>query len=530
MPTRSYHGRPHYFRPDWIATSDQTIERDVCIYGGTSAGIIAAVAAARRGRSVIVLNPGLHLGGLTTGGLGHTDFGNKAAIGGLSRDFYRRVGAKYGRGEGGEEWHFEPHIATAVFDDLIEEHDLDIRPAEYLHSVQMDRVDGRTRIAGVRTLGGLTVRARQFIDASYEGDLLARAGVSYTVGRESNATHGETLNGVQARPTHQFSHAVDPYVTPGDPASGTLPDVQALDAPPEGSGDGIIQAYCFRVCMSDDPASQVPFEKPADYDPARYELLRRWLHAEHDPYNETLRPNGTLAKFDGLCVRHKTDTNNHGPVSSDYIGGNWAWPEADYAARERIFQDHVSYQRGLEWARANDPGVPQRYRDAFGRWGLAADEFEETDYWPPQLYIREARRMVSDYIITEHDCLDQRRCKDSVGMGAYAMDSHNCRRFVRDGRVLNEGDVQVKLPGPYPVSYRSIVPRKGECENLTVPVCLSASHIAFGSVRMEPVFMLLAESAAIAVDLCLGSGRGVQDLPYDELRPELERANQVLAT
>ena len=504
------------------------IERDVCIYGGTSAGVVAAVAAVRRGRSVVVLNPGLHVGGLTSGGLGHTDFGNKAAIGGLSRDFYRRVGRRYAREE---EWHFEPHVAAAAFDDLIREHELDLRQAEYLQSVQRDETG--LRLVGLRTLGGLTVRARQFIDATYEGDLLALAGVSYTVGRESNAAYGETLNGVQVHPTHQFSHAVDPYRTPGDPATGTLPDVHHVDTPPAGSGDGLIQAYCFRLCMSDDESNQQRFETPSHYDSARYGLLRRWLHAEHDPYNETLRPDGSLQKFDRLCVPHKTDTNNHGPVSSDYIGGSWAWPEADYQTRERIFQDHVSYQRGLEWTRAHDPGVPQRYRDAFGRWGLAADEFEQTDGWPPQLYVREARRMVSDEVVTEADCLGRRTCDDSVGMGAYAMDSHNCRRFVRvEGgvtRVMNDGDVQVKLPGPYPVSYRSLVPRRGECVNLLVPVCVSASHIAFGSVRMEPVFMLLAESAAVAADLCIDAGCAVQDLPYDELRPELQRAGQVLA-
>ncbi len=523
----------HYFLPQWITPSHEHLDVDVCIYGGTSAGIAAACTAMNRGLSAVLLHPGQRptLGGLTTNGLGYTDFGNQAAIGGWSRGFYRRLGEKYGRAE---EWRFEPHVAEEVYADLLARSGVDVRLAEFLQAADVDA----GRIVRVRMLGGLQVRAKQFIDATYEGDLMAAAGVSFTIGRESNATYGETLNGVQVQPTHQFSHFVDPFVTPGDPSSGTLPGVREGDAPPDGSGDASVQAYCFRVCMTDHHARRVPFPKPDGYDPADFELHRRWYHAGHDEYNETLRHEESdtpwLRKHDRLADAAKTDTNNHGPASSDHIGGNHAWPHATYLQRESIFQDHVRYQQGFYWMMANDPGVPDRYRNVFSTFGLASDEFKQTGHWPAQLYIREARRMVSDYVITEHDCMGRTACEDPVGLGAYAMDSHNCNRVVRvddtgRARVLNEGDVQVKLPGPYPISYRCIVPRRGEVTNLTVPVCLSSSHIAFGSARMEPVFMILGESAAIGADLAIRGGVAVQEVDYRVLRADLEKAEQVLA-
>ena len=526
---------PHYFLPQWITPCDESLDVDLCIYGGTSAGIAAACVAADRGLSVVLLHPGQRttLGGLTTNGLGYTDFGNQAAIGGWSRRFYKRLGEKYGREE---EWKFEPHVADAVFRDLLAAADVDVRMSQFLQAAEVD--DGR--IAALRMLGGMRVRAKMFVDATYEGDLMAAAGVSYATGRESNRQYGETLNGAQVMPTHQFSHFVDPFVTPGDPSSGTLPGIVQRDAPPAGSGDGSVQAYCFRVCMTDDPARRVAFPKPEDYDPLDYELLRRWLNAEHDDYNETLRPAGDggadrpwLRKVDRLADPHKTDTNNHGPMSSDYIGMNHAWPEATYSQRENIFQAHVRYQQGLYWTLANDPAIPDRYREVYGKFGLASDEFASTAHWPAQLYIREARRLVGDYVVTEHDCMGHASCNDPVALGAYAMDSHNCNRVIRADesgrvRVLNEGDVQVKLPSPYAISYRSIVPRRGEVGNLLVPVCVSASHIAFGSARMEPVFMILGESAALAASLAIREGVAVQDMAYASLRRELENAGQVL--
>lgn len=518
----------HYFHTDWIEADNRELQADLCIYGGTAGGVIAAVTAAKRGKRVILLQPGKHLGGMTSGGLGWTDFGRKHVIGGASHAFYRALGEHYGKEE---EWQFEPHVAEEQLEKLLAETDATVLRCQYLDAVRMEG----QRIVGVTMLGGLSVKASIFIDATYEGDLLAKAGVSYHVGRESNEVYGETLNGIQVRNQHQFSHAVDPYVVAGDAGSGLLPFVIADDlTTQQGQGDKRVQAYNFRICMTDDPALIVPWQKPAGFDPRLYVLATRWFNSEKDRYNENVDGDSTVPrKLDIFPNKtpggyHKTDTNNHGPVSSDFIGANYDWPEGDYTTRERLFQDHVTYQQGLYWFIANDASIPKRYRDAYSRWGLANDEFTDTGHWSHQLYVREARRMVGDYVITEHDCTGKSRAEDSVGMGSYTMDSHNCARFVHDGRVLNEGDVQVPPTDPYPISYRAIVPKKGECENLIVPVCFSSSHIAFGSARMEPVFMVLGESAALAATLALEAKSSVQDVPYDALKPELDNAGQVL--
>ncbi|MGH9374041.1 MAG: FAD-dependent oxidoreductase [Vicinamibacterales bacterium] len=525
----------HYFRPDWVRPSDERLRVDVCIYGGTSAGLIAAVEARRRGKRVVVLHPGKILGGLTTGGLGWTDYGRKNVIGGLSREFYRRLGKHYRKPE---EFQFEPHAAGAVFGEMLRENDVPVRMGQYLDRVQTQ--DGR--IEEVLMLGGLRASARVFIDATYEGDLMAQAGVSCTVGREDNDIYNETLNGIQVREFHQFSHPVDPFVRAGDPSSGLLPGILDEDlSAVQGRGDQRVQAYCFRMCMTDDPALKIDWPKPDGYDPLQYVLADRWFSGEKDDFNDQLRGEGVHAsvpvKFDIFPNKtpggfHKTDTNNHGPFSSDFIGANHAWPQASYEARERIFQAHVTYQQGFYWHMANADGIPQRYRDAYRRWGLPKDEFTSTGNWPYQLYVREGRRMIGDYVITEHDCRGTRVAEDSVGMGSYGMDSHNCARFVKrdaDGRarVLNEGDVQVEAV-PYPIPYRAIVPKRGQCPNLIVPVCLSSSHIAYGSARMEPVFMALGQSAAIAACRAIDDNRAVQEIRYAEIRKALDTAGQVL--
>jgi hypothetical protein len=481
------------------------------VYGGTAAGVIAAVQLKRLGHNVALVTNGSHLGGMTTGGLSFTDFGNKAAIGGMSRELYRRIGALYGVDE---EWCFEPHVAEAALDGMVAQSGLNVYTRQYVKSARKEE----GRLVSLTTESGLTVKAQAFIDASYEGDLMALAGVSYAVGREGNETYGETLNGVQLRQTHQFNSPVDPYLAEGHPASGVLPGIDPKEPGPQGSGDKRVQAYNFRLCLTKDPTNRIPFPKPEGYDPARYTLLARYLATG---WNEVTR------KFDGIRGS-KVDMNNHGGFSTDFIGGNYAYPEADHATRERIFQDHVSYQQGLMYFLANDPSVPEAIRAEVGPWGLCRDEFTDTGGWPRQLYIREARRMVSDTVMTEHNCKGEKVSEDPVGLGAYNMDSHNCSRFAKGGRVWNEGDVQVGGYPPYPISYRSIVPRKAECQNLLVPVCMSASHIAYGSIRMEPVFMILAQSAALAADLALRGGVAVQDVPYTELRPALERAGQVL--
>ncbi len=488
----------------------RTIVSDVCVYGGTSAGIAAAVVARRLGRSVTVAAFGRHIGGLSASGLGATDTGRIAAIGGLSREFYRRVGEAYGLPE---TFRFEPHLAEEVFEAWVAEHDIDVFREQRLDTVRMSS----DRILELRMQSGLRFRAAMFIDATYEGDLLARAGTSWFAGREGNAAYGETLNGVQFRSGHQFRVPVDPYVVPGDPSSGLLQGISADPPDTTGEGDHRIQAFNFRVCLTR-AADRLPFPQPAGYDPDRYALLLRYIQAGIWDVlgNNQPMPNG------------KTDLNNNGAVSTDNIGRNYEWPDTDYEERERIFQDHVTYQQGLLWFLANDPRVPPAIRAEMNGFGLPRDEFPETGGWPHELYIREARRMVSDYVMTEHDCRGAVSVEDPVGLASYTMDSHNCKRVVVAGQARNEGDVQVPTPAPFPIAYRSIVPRAGECENLLVPVCLSASHIAYGSIRMEPVFMVLAQAAATAASLAIDAGVAVQDVGYAALRRQLLRDRAVL--
>lgn len=520
-----------YFNRDWIKSTDESLCVDICIYGGSSAGAIAAVTAAKRGKSVVLLQPGKHIGGLTSGGLGWTDYGRKHVIGGASREFYNRVGKLYGKNE---EWQFEPRMASKVFTQLLEDHKVDVRLCQYVDTVE----NSGGKITSAKMLGGLTVTASMWIDASYEGDLMARAGVTYTTGREANSVYNEELNGIQVRDKHQFSHPVDPYITPGKPESGLLPGIEAEDlSAKQGEGDNRMQAYNFRVCMTDDPDLKVDWQKPENFDPSLYELVSRWFNADKDSYNEQLKGDSKVpAKFDRFPNKtaggfHKTDTNNHGAISSDFIGANWEWPDGSYEKREELFQKHVAYQQGYYWFVANDPSIPQQYREAYCAWGLPKDEFEDTGHWPNQLYVRESRRMVADYVITEHDCRGK-HVTESIGMGSYTMDSHNCTRFVKiiDGKpcVMNDGDVQIPPTDPYPIHYRAVVPKIGEVSNLFVPICFSASHIAYGSARMEPVFMALGESVAIAASLCLDEKCPVQELPYDHLQPELIKAKQVL--
>ncbi|HUY89584.1 MAG TPA: FAD-dependent oxidoreductase [Pirellulales bacterium] len=489
---------------------------DVVVYGGTSGGVAAAVQAARMGKRVVLIEPGKHLGGLTSGGLGATDIGNKGAIGGVSREFYRRIGRHYGKDEG---WTFEPRVAEAIMDEFVREAQVALVRNERLE------LDGSVtkqgpRIVSIRMESGREFSGRIFIDATYEGDLMAKAGVSYHVGREANSVYDETLDGVQlGSKKHQFNAPVDPYIVPGDPNSGLLPGIHAGSPGVYGQGDRRVQAYNFRMCLTDDPANQLPFPKPAGYDPLRYELLRRYIDA---------------GVFDALgsnlpMPNRKTDTNNNGAFSTDNIGMNYDYPDGDYATREKIFQEHVAYQQGMMWFLANDPRLPQKVRDHVNRWGLCKDEFVETGGWPHQLYVREARRMISDYVMTQHDCQGRKIAADSIGLAAYGMDSHNTQRYVKDGQAINEGDVQVHGFTPYPVAYRSITPKAAECDNLLVPVCLAASHIAYGSIRMEPVFMVLGQSAATAACQAIDADVAVQKIDIEKLQARLLADRQVLA-
>jgi hypothetical protein len=523
------------------AADVQPRQVDVCIYGGTSAGVIASVAAKKEGKSVLLIEPGRHLGGMSSGGLGWTDFGNKAVIGGLSLEYYRRVGREYGKNEA--VWTFEPHVAEKAFKDLVRENQIDVifehrltraeKDGARIKSITLEHAPPRPSGAPApQALPGsveTAVAAKVFLDCTYEGDLLAAAGVSFHVGRESASTYGEPLNGIRAQtPKHQFLGPVDPYVRPGDPSSGLLPLIQEGDGGKPGDGDQRVQTYNFRLCLTREKSNQLPIEAPPHYDPKRYELLARHVQSlEKTGKLDKLSGQAPLLKID-MVTPTKTDINNNGAVSTDYIGMNYAYPTADYATRGRIWDDHLHYTQGLLYFLGTDPRVPQHIRDEMRSWGLCRDEFQDTGGWPHQMYVREARRMVGPYVITQADCEHRKVAEDSVGMGAYNMDSHNCQRVVQNGVTRNEGDVQVSPSGPYPVSYRALTPKKEQCENLLVPVCFSSSHIAYGSARMEPVFMVLGESAAYAACMAIDGSTSVQDVEYSKLRKRLIDAKQVL--
>lgn len=486
-------------------------EVDVCVYGGTSGGVIAAYAAKLQGKSVLLIEPGRRLGGMSSGGLGQTDIGNKQAITGMARDFYKQIGKHYGKEE---QWIFEPHVAEKVFLDHVNKAHLDVLYEHRLQSVLKDETT-ITEITLEHSRGAQRVKkikAKMFIDCSYEGDLMAKVGVSYTIGRESNSQYNETLNGVQLRDKHQFMDGVDPYVIPGKPESGLIWGISSNALQADGTGDRAVQAYNFRLCLTNNPDNRIDITRPEDYDSTKYELLARQIKS-HTP--DSL--NWQLLHIAPM-PNQKTDINNCGGFSSDMIGMNYEYPDGDYATREKIFNEHFSYTKGWLWFLGHDSRVPKHLRDEMLQWGYPKDEYLETDHFTPQLYIREARRMISDYVMTQHNCEGRETVEDGVGLAAYTMDSHNCQRLVVNGMVKNEGDVQVGGFGPYPVSYRSIVPKKSECTNLLVPVCLSASHIAYGSIRMEPVFMVLGQSAATAACMAIDSKSYIQDIDVNTLQ------------
>ncbi|WP_080239615.1 FAD-dependent oxidoreductase [Spirosoma rigui] len=523
---------------------------DVVIYGGTSAAVIAAVQVKKMGKSVIIVSPDKHLGGLSSGGLGFTDTGNKEVIGGLSREFYQRLYQHYqkagswtwqkrdeygNKGQGTPAidgtnrtmWIFEPHAAEQVFEDFVRENMLVVYRDEWLDRSTVGRTaKGITRKAGAiqsfRTLAGNSYAGKVFIDATYEGDLMAAAGVRYHVGREANSVYGEAHNGVQVgvfQHGHHFKSPISPYKTPGDPSSGLLPEISPERPGENGTSDAKIQAYCFRMCLSNHPDNRIRFPKPPGYDPGRYELLARVFASG---WRET------FDKYDPIPNR-KTDTNNHGPFSTDYLGKNYDYPEATYERRRAIIRDHELYQKGLMYYLQNDPHVPADVHTAMQAWGLPNDEFTDNGGWPHQLYIREARRMLGEYVMKENDALGKTNVPNPIGMGSYALDAHNAQRFVtKDGFVQNEGDIGVHPDKPYSIAYGSILPKEAECSNLLVPVCVSSSHIAYGSIRMEPVFMILGQSAATAAVLAINRRVSPQRLPYALLQTALLKDGQKL--
>ncbi len=527
-------------------SGNRTYKADVIVYGGTSSAVTAGVQVARTGKSVIIVSPDIHLGGLSSSGLGFTDTGNKEVIGGLAREFYHLVyehyqdpGAwkwqkqtEYGnRGQGspaidGEKrtmWIFEPHVAEEAFETLIKQNDIQVFRNEWLDRENGMAMKGK-RISSMKTLSGKIFRGKVFIDATYEGDLMAAAGVTYTTGREANSVYGEEWNGVQPVDNefkhHDFENLnISPYKISGDSSSGVLPRISISDPGARGEGDKRIQAYCFRTCLTNKEENRVPFDRPAGYDSTQYELLVRI-------YNAGWR--GTFNKFDAI-PNQKTDVNNHGPFSFDNIGMNYDYPDAGYERRKEIISEHITYQKGLLYFIANDLRVPEDVRNEMSKWGYSKDEFADNGYWPYNIYVREARRMVGEYVMTENDVLGKRIVPHPIGMGSYNLDSHNAQRFIKpDGFVENEGDVEHPTPGPYMIDLGSILPKKSDCTNLLVPVCVSSSHIAFGSIRMEPVFMILGQSAGIVASLSIDKRNPVQEIDYDLIKEMLLAAGQVL--
>jgi len=517
---------------------------DVVVYGGTSSAVAAAVAVSRMGKTVIMVSPDKHLGGLSSSGLGFTDTGNKTVIGGLAREFYQLIyrhyqdpqswkwqkQSEYGNvgqgnpaidGENRTMWIFEPHAAEESFEKMIAQSKITVYREEWLNrTAGVERENGA--IVSIKTLSGKKFIGKVFIDATYEGDLMASAGIKYTVGREASSTYNEQFNGVQKgvfHHDHYFKVSTDPYKIPGKPSSGLLSGISS-DAPGEnGTADEKIQAYCYRLCMTRLPENRIPISKPEGYDSTQYELLAR---VAEKGWNEFFN------KYDPI-PNLKTDVNNHGPVGFDNIGMNWDYPEASYERRREILKEHQIYQKGLLYFITTDRRIPADIRVKMKEWGFAKDEFTDNGNWPYNIYVRESRRMIGEYVMTENEIFGRRIVPHPIGMGSYTMDSHNVQRYVTpEGFVQNEGDLGVTPKSPYQIDLGSILPKRMECSNLIVPVCVSCSHIAFGSIRMEPVFMILGQDAGILASLAVDKKKIIYEIPYDEIKISLEASGQIL--
>lgn len=498
-----------YYYPVPKASNPVEGNYDVVVYGGTPGGVAAAIQAKRMGKTAALYVFRRHVGGLTSAGLTETDLGKKEAIGGMAVEFFEKVG----------KWrHFRPSEAEKTFLTMLAEADVPVFFEHRLHKVEKDGL----KITKITFENGNSAKGKMFVDATYEGDLFAKAGISYMVGREDNSMFGEDYNGTYfSKTSHVYRHQFDPYVKPGDPSSGLLEGITDTKVDKLGVGDKKLQSYCFRTWAMKD-GKHVPWPKPEEYRTERYEILKRYVNAAPSPDFWDLRyKHGPVKLNEGDC-------NNAGPVSIDYVGGNFGWAEGSYAEREKIFQDHVNYQKGFMYFLANDPSIPESLRKRVSEYGLDAYEFPETDNWPHELYVREARRLHSDYVMTQANCTGKTVAEDSVGLGSYTMDSHHVERVMHNGQIANEGGFEKGIKSSYPVSYRSIVPKRSECSNLFVPVALSSSHVAFGSIRMEPVFMVLGQSAATAASMAIDEGIPAQDVNYPKLREKLLQDGQIL--
>jgi hypothetical protein len=532
------------FVPCQVTDESLNFFADVIIYGGTPAAVTAAVQVSSMGQSVIIVSPDLHIGGVSTSGLGFTDTGNKEVIGGRAREFYQKIYDHYqdssswkwqkrsefgNKGQGAPAvdmdkrtmWIFEPHVAESIFDSMISGRNIKVFRNDWLDRRKVTEIRNK-KIISITTLSGRKFSGKVFIDATYEGDLMAAAGVSYTVGREANSVYNETWNGVQPlvfQHGHYFKNRIDPYIIPGKPGSGLLPLISSLGPGNKGDGDKMIQAYCYRTCLTKVAANRVPFTRPAGYDSTQYELLLRVFASG---WRETFN------KFDAI-PNAKTDVNNHGPFSFDNIGMNYDYPEASYERRREILHEHTVYQQGLLWFISHDKRVPAEVREEMNNWGYSKDEFADNGYWPYQIYVREARRMKGEFVMTENEVMGRKPVPEPVGMGSYTLDSHNVQRYVTpEGFVQNEGDIGVNPQKPYQVSLGSILPKKEECRNLIVPVCVSSSHIAFGSIRMEPVYMILGQSAGTVAVIAIRDRKDIHDISYEKLKKTLESDGQIV--
>ncbi|GLX68647.1 FAD-dependent oxidoreductase [Paenibacillus glycanilyticus] len=511
---------------------------NIIVYGATSGGVAAAVQAARLGRKVLLIANTSHIGGMTSSGLGATDINNRKGIGGIAREFYRNIyrhyadasnwtrqspeaydellGTRFWLGRDEElkiRWMFEPKVASETYENMLLEAGVEVVRNERL-ALEDAVVKKDGRIISIKMESGKVYEAELFIDTGYEGDLMALAGITYVTGREANSKYGELTNGVFDNGPLEGG-GVSAYQVNNDPASGLLPYVLPECPGEKGESDHRVQAYCYRFTLSSDPDNQLPIEKPADYNPLIHELLARRFEAN---------PKLTLDDILTLTPipNRKTDTNH-----VDFVGASYSYADGDYETRERTEAEHRAFTLGTLWFLANDERVPQQVREDMNKWGLAADEFTDNGGFPVQIYVREGRRMVSDYVMTELS-VKQRSAPESVGLGTYYFDSHYVSHYAKDGQVHLEGTFWEDDELLYPVSYQSIRPKREECSNLLLPVTLSSSHAAYGSIRMEPVYMVLGQSAAIAASLCLELGVAVQDLPYGVLREKLLEAGQIL--
>jgi len=501
------------------AAADQSY--DIVVYGATASGVVAAVAAARQGARVALIEPGAHMGGMVSSGLGHSDTGRKETIGGLSLEFFKRVGRHYGQPVA---WDFEPHVAEEVFKAMAREAKVEVIYNKHLREHGAVARKGH-RIVSITMETGEEFPAQAFIDAGYDGDLMAQAGVEFTWGREGRDRYDESFAGVRA--SHEYAgHWFKVPVSAYGSHHKLLPNINWGPRGKAGAGDKKVQAYNFRLCLTEDKDNQVPIPKPANYDPHNYELLARLIEATAKAQGSVPR----LAQFVSISPlpNGKTDINNNGAFSTDYIGKNWDYPTAGYRRRGQMWREHADYTAGFFYFLRNDHRVPRELRDETRKWGLARDEFTDSENWPFQLYVREARRMLGEYVMVQRDLETEVTKPDPIGMGSYNTDSHNVQRYVDgDGNAQNEGDVEVPTI-PFQIPYRVLLPKRGQCSNLLVPVCVSASHIGYGALRLEPVYMIMGHAAGVAAVMAIDHHQAVQDVDPGRLTAMLKKQGAVM--